>query len=294
MTFTRPRFGAHMSVAGGLHKAFTNATEVGCECLQVFVKNQRQWAEPPLSDEQVQLWQHAAAEHDIAPVVAHNTYLINLASPDATIWKKSIDAFFVELHRCEQLAIKSLVAHPGAHMGEGEAAGIRRIAKGINDLHKRTKGYAVRILLETTAGQGTSIGHTFEHLAAILAKIHAPERVGICVDTCHIFAAGYAITKPDDYAETMQELDAAVGLDRIACFHMNDSKRERGSRVDRHDHIGSGKIGRQAFKNIINDARFRDVPMILETPKGTDPRGRNYDKLMLAKLRRMATITATP
>lgn len=280
-------FGAHMSIAGGLHKAFDEAGRVGCDCMQIFVKNQRQWQAAPLSDEEIRLWNDAREQSNVSPVVAHDTYLINLASPDPAAWKRSIDAFTAELTRCEQLSIPYLVTHPGSHMGSGEEAGLKRVAEALNDIHKRTRGFHVQTLLETTAGQGSSIGCRFEHLAAIIAEVREPQRLGVCVDTCHIFAAGYAITKPAEYAETMHELDRILGHKIVKCFHVNDSMRELGSRVDRHDHIGKGKIGRQAFVNLVTDPRYENIPMILETPKEEDSRGRDYDRVNLAILRRM-------
>jgi deoxyribonuclease-4 len=277
-----------MSVAGGLHNAFVEGKRVGCDCLQVFVKNQRQWSAPPLTDEAVRLWKAAQRETGIGPVVAHGAYLINLASPDAALWHRSVDAFCVEMTRCEQLGIPYLVIHPGSHVGRGEAFGLRRAARAVNAIHRRCRGFAVRILLETTAGQGTSVGHRFEHLRAILDRVREPERVGVCVDTCHVFAAGYALAKAEAYAATIDALDAAVGLARVCCVHVNDSMRERGARVDRHAHIGKGKLGRAGFRNLVADGRFRHVPFILETPKGKDGRGRDFDKMNLAALRRMA------
>lgn len=284
----KPRFGAHMSIAGGLHLAFERGAAVGCDCLQVFVKNQRQWSAPPLTDEAVTQWSEARQKYELEPVIAHDTYLINLAAPDETIWEKSVNAFADELERCEALGIKGLVTHPGSHLGQGEASGIRRIAKAINAVHRRTRGYAVRTLLETTAGQGTNIGHRFEHLAEIVRRVRQPERIGVCVDTCHIFSAGYDLITDDGYASTFEELDQVIGLDRIVCFHLNDSRKPLGSRVDRHELIGQGKIGRKAFKRLVNDPRFARLPMILETPKGEDSRGRDNDRVTIQKLRRMA------
>ncbi len=278
-----------MSIAGGLHNAFAEARRVGCDCMQVFVKNQRQWRAKPLADEDVRLWNEAAGRSGVAPVVAHDTYLINLASPDDALWNRSIEAFVDELTRCERLGIPHLVTHPGSHVGAGEAYGLRRVARALNEIHRRTRGFRVRVLLETTAGQGTSLGHRFEHLAAILARVREDERAGVCVDTCHVFAAGYDLISPEGYAATMAELDRAVGLSLVRCFHVNDSQRGRGSRVDRHEHIGKGRLGRAAFRHLVNDPRFGGLPMILETPKGKDARGRDLDRANLATLRRLLT-----
>jgi deoxyribonuclease-4 len=283
----RPRFGAHMSIAGGLHLAFERAAEVGCECLQLFVKNQRQWQAPSITDEQIKSFKAAREPANIEPIVAHATYLINLAAPDETNRTKSIDAFADELNRCEQLGLLGLVVHPGAHLGEGEQAGIKRIAQSLDMVHNRTKGIKPLTLLETTAGQGSSIGHTFEQLAAIRSQVKAPERVAVCLDTCHVFAAGYNLSTQVGYDETMAAFDKQLGLDLLHCIHVNDSVKPLGSRVDRHAAIGEGELGRSAFKYLVNDKRLRHIPMILETPKGEDDRGRNLDKVNLGKLRRM-------
>ena len=274
-----------MSIAGGLHCAFERAVETGCDCFQVFVKNQRQWTAPPISDDQIRAWQEMRRKTGLDTIIAHDTYLINLASPDAGNLKKSTDAFTDELERCEALDIPGLVAHPGSHLGEGEEKGLKRIAKALNAIHRRTKGYAVRTLLEITAGQGTNLGYRFEHLATIIDRVAEPERLAVCFDTCHAFAAGYNLDT--DYDAIMGEFDETIGVERIACFHMNDSKTPLGSRVDRHEHIGQGHVHRNAFRKIINDPRFGGIPMILETPKGEDERGRDWDRLCLAKLRRM-------
>ncbi len=288
-----PRFGAHMSVAGGLHLAFEHAQKAGCDCLQVFVKNQRQWKAAPLSDEVLAAWHDVAHTSDIRPVVAHATYLINLASPDKSLWAKSIDAFVVELRRCGMLGISGLVLHPGSHLGAGEAAGCARISKAIDRIADQTADLDTEIWLELTAGQGTCLGCRFEHIGDIIAATRGAARIGVCFDTCHALAAGYRFDTAESYAETFSAFDRHVGLDRLRCFHMNDSKRELGSRVDRHTHIGKGYVGRAAFRLIVNDARFRQTPMILETPKGTDPRGRVYDRINLAALRRLVNQTAS-
>lgn len=288
-----PCFGAHMSIAGGLHHAFFAGQAVGCDCLQVFVRNQRQWKAPPLTEEAIREWKRAGRSTGLRPVVAHDSYLINLASPDAAARQRSIDAFLDELTRCEALGIRYLVAHPGAHMGEGEPAGLRRIAAAFDTIHKAAAGFKVRTLLETTAGQGTTLGYRFEHLADILAGVAAPERINICFDTCHVFAAGYDFRRPDHYDEMMATFQRLVGTRRIKCFHVNDSKRECGSRVDRHDHIGQGKLGHAAFRNLLRDPRFARVPKILETAKGPDEKGREHDAVNLARLRRLARTPKT-
>jgi len=283
----RQRFGAHMSIAGGLHMAFDRGRQVGCDCLQIFVKNQRQWRARPITNDQIQLWRRARRDTQLRPVFAHGTYLVNLASPDRTVWRRSVAACCDELVRCQRLGIRDLIIHPGAHGGRGVSAGIGRVTAALNELFDRTAGARVRVLLETTAGQGNAIGHEFEQLAEIMGGVGNRRRVGVCIDTAHVFAAGYDLRTPDGYAETIERLDRAVGLRRVRCLHLNDSKTACGSRIDRHDHIGKGKLGREAFRMLLNDERLVLVPRILETPKGEDGRGRSYDKNNLDKLRRL-------
>ncbi len=290
MERTLPPLGAHRSVAGGLENAFAEGVRVGCDCLQIFVRNQRQWRAPPLSKEQVETFRAAAKRAGLAPVVAHASYLLNLASPDAAARRRSVAAMVDELGRCEALGIAALIFHPGSHMGEGVEAGAKRVARSLDQVHRRCAGFRTMILLETTAGQGTSIGHTFEQLAGIRNRVAEPERLGVCLDTCHLFAAGYDFRKPEAYARTIGELDGAIGVTSVRCIHMNDSKRELGSRVDRHEHIGKGKIGKQGFAHFLNDPRFKRVPMILETPKGEDGRGTDLDKVNLKRLRKLVKV----
>jgi deoxyribonuclease-4 len=289
-----PRFGAHMSIAGGMHRAFERAAEAGCDCLQVFVKNQRQWNARPLTGDEIEAWQAAAERTGIGPVVAHATYLINLASPDRAARRKSLEAFVVELQRCEQLGIEGLVVHPGSHMDDNdetrsvsERDGCRRVAAALREAIDRLGPARVRPLLEVTAGQGTCLGHRFEHLAEIIEASGCGDRVGVCFDTCHALAAGYDLASDAGWQATRKSLERSIGLRRLACFHLNDSMRERDSRVDRHTHIGAGHVGTAGFRRIVNDPAFRRIPMILETPKGTDERGRDYDRLNLARLRRL-------
>lgn len=281
------RFGAHMSIAGGLHRAVESARSFGFETVQLFTKNNNQWKVPVLTEAHVAAFRSALTSLKIGTPVAHNSYLINLGSPDDTLWNKSIDAMTVELERCEALGIVDLVIHPGAHVGSGDEAGLARVAAGIDEIHRRTRGLAVRIDLETTAGQGSCMGHRFEHLATILEGVAEPERLGICVDSCHIFAAGYSLATAEEYDETIRELDRAFGVNRVRVWHLNDSRRERGSRVDRHAGIGQGHLGLEPFRLIVNDPRFRGVPMILETPKGSDEHGEEFDAVNLRQLRQL-------
>ncbi len=262
--------GAHMSIAGGMDKAVLRGQEIGCETIQVFTKNSRRWVAPPLKDETIQKWYRNLAETDIAPVVAHDSYIINLASPDDALWHRSLDAFVEEMMRCDALSIPNLVMHSGAHTGAGEEAGLRRVALALDRAFERVPDTPVTVLLETTAGQGTSLGYRFEHLAQIMQLAAAGHRLGVCFDTCHALAAGYEIRTPQGYEETFRQLDQVIGLERLHVFHVNDSKRDLGSRVDRHEHIGQGYIGLEGFRLLLNDARFRQHPMLLETPKGRD------------------------
>ena len=265
-----PLLGAHMSIAGGASLALHRALAVGCNVLQIFVKNNNRWRGRPLSGEEVEAFRQIWSDSGIRAIVAHDSYLINFATPDDVLWQRSITAFVDEMERCERLGLSYLVTHPGSHRGTGEQKGIQRIARALDQIHERTSGYRVRIALETTAGQGTSLGYRFEQLRDILAGCHHPQKAVVCMDTCHIFAAGYDFRAQEDYSKTMEKFDQSVGLDKLRIFHFNDSKKELGSRVDRHEHIGKGKIGVSGFTWILNDPRFVEVPKILETPKGKD------------------------
>ena len=277
--------GSHLSVAGGAENALVEAARLGCDCLQIFVKNQRQWRARPLTDEQAERFHATRRETRVGPVVAHASYLLNLASPDGTMRRKSVRALIDELQRCETLKLDGLIFHPGAHLDGTLEQGIRRIARGLDQVQRACGGFNTRVLLETTAGQGTSVGYRFEQLAGIFDETAEPERLGVCLDTCHLFAAGYDFRKPDGYAEMIDRLDGAFGVARVECIHVNDSKREAGSRVDRHEHIGKGKIGKAGFVHFVNDPRWQGVPMILETPKGKDGRGADLDKVNMKRLR---------
>lgn len=277
------KLGAHMSIAGGCDKAVVAAQRVGFASVQLFTKNNNQWRAPELTDGHVAAFRSALAEAGLVDPVAHNSYLINLGSPDDALWNKSIDAMTVEVERCHALGINDLVAHPGAHVGQGEEAGLARIASGLDEVLRRTRGLDVVIDLETTAGQGTCLGHRFEHLGRILEQVSESERLGICVDTCHVFAAGYPLATPTEYDGTMDELDRCAGLRRVRVWHLNDSRRERGSRVDRHAGIGRGCLGVEPFRHVLNDPRFAAVPMIMETPKGVE-NGEDLDAVNLRVL----------
>jgi len=262
--------GAHMSVAGGLSMAFARAHSIGINTMQIFTKNQNRWEQKPTPPEEIERWFRAQEETGIGPVVSHAAYLLNLATPDDALWEKSVNALIDELTRAEQLGILGVVLHPGAHMDSGEEAGIARIVAGLDRAHAATAGYKTLTLLETTAGQGSVLGYTFDQLKRMLDGVRDPERIGFCLDTCHIFVAGYDIRTPETYAATMGEFDRLLGLERLKCIHFNDAKKPLGSRVDRHDHIGTGELGLAAFGFFLNDPRLARIPMILETPKSED------------------------
>ncbi len=262
--------GAHMSIAGGVDKAIERAIKIGCTTFQLFTKNSNQWKATPLNENIVQNYKRLLKLTKLKPVIAHDSYLINLCAKDKSILKKSREAFIEELRRCEILGIDYLNFHPGSHMGLGEEEGIKLIAESINIAHEKTKDFKVRSMIETTAGQGTSIGYRFEHIRKIIDLVEDKKRLAVCVDTCHIFAAGYDIRTEGGYIKTFIEFDQIIGLKYLKAFHVNDSKKGLGERVDRHEHIGKGKIGLNGFKFLMNDERFIDIPKILETPKGDD------------------------
>ncbi len=288
--------GAHMSIAGGHALAIDRATAFGMTACQIFTKNANQWAAKPITPEAAETFRERVAESDVAILVAHDSYLINLASPDDMLWERSSAAFGDELRRCALLGVPWLVTHPGAHMDTGVEVGSRRVATALNRLFDELPELDVTVLLETTAGQGTTLGRSFEELAGILALVEDQSRVGICFDTCHVFAAGYDIRDAAEYAATMQAFDDIIGLDRLRVFHLNDSRKGLGARVDRHAHIGEGELGTDAFRQLMNDERFADLPGILETPKGDDGED---DRRNMATLRALAgvagpTLVAAP
>ena len=277
--------GAHESIAGGIYLAFERAESIGCRVLQVFTKSSNQWYAKPLTEEDIANYKTAASKSSIKHVIAHDSYLINLCGVNPEILKKSRETFLDELKRCEALGIPYLNFHPGSHMGAGEKEGIRGIIESLNWAHKQTKGFRVLSVLETTAGQGSAIGYTFEHLREIIDGVDEPERMAVCIDTCHIFAAGYDISTEEGYEKTFKEFDKIIGLKRLVAFHVNDSKKGLGSKVDRHEHIGKGMIGKDGFRFLMQDSRFASVPKILETPKGEDLK---EDKMNLAVLRKLS------
>ncbi len=281
-----PLFGAHMSIAKGCHNALLAAKKHGCEALQLFTKNSNQWEARPLTKEETALFRDTLKETAVRSLVAHDSYLINIASPQPELYRRSVEAFIDELRRAEALGLDYLVFHPGAATDGDEEAGLTRVARALDETHRRCRGFRVQALIETTAGQGRCLGHRFEHIARILERVKRPERLGVCLDTCHVFAAGYPLAPEADYRATFDEFDRVIGLRWLRVFHVNDSLKPLGSRVDRHAHIGKGCLGAEPFRLLVNDPRFRDHPMILETPKEGDD-GEDLDAMNLAALRGM-------
>ncbi len=263
--------GAHMSISGGYYKALERGSEVGCTAVQVFTKNVNQWRAKPIGDDEVESWNKGreSCGFEAGQIIAHDSYLINLATPDDELWEKSLAAFGEELDRCARLGIPGLVTHAGAHMGSGEEVGLARIAAGIDRVLIARPGQNVSVLLETTAGQGTSLCYAFEHIRDVIAGV-SPEnrsRVNVCWDTCHLFAAGIEFGDEYNYEQMVSSFDRIVGLDSLRAIHLNDSKKGLGSRVDRHEHIGKGELGLEPFRFIMNDPRLAGIPKVLETPK---------------------------
>ena len=272
-----PPLGAHCSVAGGMPNSIARATSLGCTAAQVFVKNAAQWRWRELEEEEAAAFRAAHAGSAVGPLVAHASYLINLCGTDPLILERSREALADELARCARLGVAGLVLHPGAHLGAGEEAGVERVAASLDAVLAELPGGPVRVLLENTAGQGSCLGHRLEHLAAIRDRVAEPARVGICLDTCHAFAAGYALHEPAGYEEMFAEIEERIGLAALGCMHLNDSLRPFGSRRDRHAHIGEGEIGLGAFARLLHDPRLAAVPMIIETETGDDLEGHRRD-----------------
>jgi deoxyribonuclease IV len=265
-----PLLGAHMSIAGGVGNAFLEGRKVDCEAIQIFTKSSRQWASKPLDKDEIAQFRANRKETGITSVVAHDSYLLNLGSPDAALRQRSIAAFIDEMERCEILGVSNLIAHPGAHVGAGELAGIKTIAKSLDEVHTACPKFTVKVTLEITAGQGSNLGYRFEQISAMIDATKECDRLRVCFDTEHAFAAGYDLRTQEGYERTFGEFDEAIGIKLLAAFHLNDSKKEFHSRVDRHEHIGKGFIGVEAFRLLLNDKRFWGLPMCLETPKGPE------------------------
>jgi deoxyribonuclease-4 len=277
-------FGSHLSIAGGMHNALLEAERLGFDTVQVFTKNQQQWKCKPLEQSVIDGWASHRDRLKFSQTVSHDSYLINLASADEGLWNKSIDLFVEEVTRCKLLGIPYLVTHPGAHLGTGEDSGLTRVARALDKVHKTVGKCDVITCLEITAGQGSSLGYKLEHLASIMEQVKDPKRLAICLDTAHLFAAGYDI-RGKKYDAFRKSLDSIIGLERVKVLHLNDSKKELGSRVDRHDHIGKGTIGLEGFRPIVCDPAFKKIPKILETPKLKAEDGRDWDTINLETLR---------
>jgi len=279
-TLMKPLLGAHMPTAGGPHNAITNGVQIGCRAVQIFTASPRQWRAPTIAPEVAEKFKEVVQDSGITKTVAHDSYLINLAAePGSETLTKSRAAFKAEIERAEMLGVDFLVSHPGAHGGAGEDVGLARLIESLDVIHAETAGAKVRVALETTAGQGTYLGGRFEHLARIIGGVQDPERLAVCLDTCHVFAAGYDIRTPEVYAATMAEFDRVIGLRWLQVIHANDSQKAFGSHADRHAHIGEGEIGLEAFRLLVNDPRLAGLPVIVETPDGETMHAVNVQRL---------------
>lgn len=279
-----PILGAHMSIAGGYYKAIEGGLGVECDCVQLFTKNNNQWRAKPISDKDIELFQNARGEAAIEHCLSHASYLINIASPKEELRTKSIDSLIVELERADMLGIPFVVFHPGSYTTTDEETGLNTIVESMNQVIRATQALESTLLLENTAGQGSNLGFDFAHLEQIISSVDEPDRVGVCIDTCHAFAAGYPMGSEEDYESTMKKMDQTFGLKKIRSFHLNDSKKPFDSRKDRHEHIGEGEMGLEPFRFLLNDARFSNIPMYLETEKG-DRDGEDFDAMNLRVLR---------
>jgi len=273
-----------MSIAGGLYRALERGQEAGCSVVQIFLRNQLQWTAKPYTGEEIGEFKAAWTKTSIKTVFAHSSYLINLAAPDPADWRRAAETFRDELERAESLGLAFVIIHPGSHRGEGLEAGLARITRALDFVISRTRGYRAMVLLENTAGGGATIGRSFEELAALLGAVKVPERVGVCLDTCHLFAAGYDLRSEEGYEGAMKACARLIGIKRVRAFHLNDAKAPLGSGLDRHEKIGRGKMGVAAFRRLMIDRRFAGVPMALETPKDPEPKA---DRDALGLLRRL-------
>lgn len=283
-----------MSIAGGLHLALERGAALGCFAVQIFVKNQRQWAARPLGDDEARAFRAARRSTGVPAVFAHASYLINLASPDPIAWERAVSFFTDELERAEALGLSCVAIHPGSHLGAGIEAGLDRVARAVREVLRRTRGYRVRVALENTAGGGGTVGRTFGELGALLTRLQGARRVGVCLDTCHLFAAGYDIRSAAGYHAAMDECAREVGMSRVLAFHLNDARASLGSGLDRHEHIGRGHLGLPAFRLLLNDPRFATVPKVLETPKDPEPQADLRNLATLRRLRRVSGRSSRP
>ncbi len=280
-----PLVGAHLSIMGGIHRSVDRASELGCLAFQIFTKNSNQWQGREIPEEEVREFRSKVDEGGFSHVVAHDSYIINVASPEEVLRKRSEEALADEVERSNLLGLDYMVMHPGAHRGDGVEVGLERVAGSLEWILERSPEGGVKILLETTAGQGSSLGSRFEELSWLIDRLEAGDRIGVCLDTCHVFTAGYDIRDRKSYEKTMNEFDDVVGLDRLKLIHLNDTLKEFSSHVDRHHHIGEGNIGLDGFRQFMTDERLGDLPMIIETPKGEDDK---MDRKNLAVLRKLA------
>ncbi len=279
--------GAHESISGSYLRAIEEGLEDGCESLQIFTKNQTQWKEPAVDEGRCEEFRRERRKAEITFVMSHTSYLINLATDNPETRRRSLEALELELRRCDRLGIEYLVMHPGAHMGQGEERGLELVAAGIGGVLEKLKGAGARILLETTAGQGSSLGHSFDEIGWLLERTPGGERMGVCLDTAHAYAAGYDIKTAGGYKKTFDDFGRLIGLKKLLAFHLNDSKKDLGTRVDRHEHIGKGFLGPEPFRRLLRDRRFARIPAVLETPPlpGGD-RGYRENLAILRKLAR--------
>jgi len=288
-----PLLGAHTSIAGGLERALERGRVAGCKVVQIFTGSSRQWRSPRIGPREIEAFREAQKRTAVQPIAIHTHYLINLASTRPEVFERSLDALANELERTGLLGIPYVVLHPGAHLGSGERTGLRRVAGALDRVLDENRNRSSTVLLEITAGQGTGLGYRLEHLAEIIRRSAHGDRLGVCLDTCHAHAAGYDFRGAAGYSRFMETFDREVGLERLKMFHINDSKTPLGSRVDRHEHIGKGRIGSEALARFVRDPRFARHPFVLETPKGVDKHGRDWDERNLAHLRRLATTLET-
>ncbi len=282
-----PLLGAHVSIAGGRYKAPLRGKEIGCSSIQLFTGNPTQWETKKLAKAEIEAFHKAVEATSVHPAAAHTGYLINLASARKEVSLRSYETLLREMERAELLGIGAIVMHPGSHLRDGEKKGIRRIGNALYRAFDSTKPSRLNILLETTSGQGTSLGYRFEQIAEIIRHAKYNDRLGVCLDTCHVFAAGYDFRSRDSYERLIRDFDRVIGLHRLKLLHVNDSKGPRGSRLDRHEHIGKGHIGLRAFSFLLNDQRLKDLSFLLETPKGKDGEGRDMDLINLEALRKL-------
>lgn len=288
----RDELGAHVSIAGGLHRALERGAAIGCGAVQIFLKNQRQWAAKALDPETIGAFALARTLTGIRHVFAHSSYLINLAAPDAAGWNRALDAFTDELERAEALRLSCVVIHPGSHRGAGLEAGLARVSAALDEVTRRTPGYRVKVALENTAGAGHAIGRTFAELATLISRAARPERLGICLDTCHLFAAGYDIRREAGYRRAIEECREALGFGRVLAFHLNDAKAPLGSGLDRHEHIGRGRLGLVPFRRLLRDRRLVPIPKVIETPKAPEPAADLRNLAVLRGLRARRALSA--